>query len=158
MNFKLTYKGFKELIPISKIFLNKYLPFINIVKVLILIYLLLYITLKSKFSSIFITSDLIQFSVAFIILCMYNTIYSFVLFKKYNHRSVSIDFEKNSFTFQGKSPKAINLAKSKVLSENEILLVINVRLSFFNVGIPIFSASCKSEDFVQLKDYINGKL
>lgn len=155
MDLNLSCQNMKQLILFSKSFINRCLPFLKIVKILVFIYILFYLAFHS-YTSLFKVSDFLFFCSFLIILYMIYVLYALILYKKYNNKHIHINFEDGTITLPGKSPKAINRKKSKMLNEHEIMLVLNVYVSFANIGIPIFSQSCDKESFEQLKNYIRG--
>lgn len=156
MKIKLVYKNFKELIPFSKLFFDSCLPFLKVVKILCFIYLIFHILFSSYFSRVMKDSNFIFIFVCLIIIVMAHYLYAIVSFKKFNDKSAIINLNENNIDLQNKGILEINRKKSIVINEHELVLVLNVKKSFLNIGLYITDQCCNEEDLRQIITYINS--
>lgn len=154
MKIRLAYPSYKKVIPYCKIFLDSYLPFLNIVKVLLSIYLLFCIFFYANLKDILDGSN-ITILVCLIILIFKDYIYAIAVFFKFKNKEINLDLNNSIFENNTKRAK-INRKKSIIVNENELILVFNdAKLSFLRGGLLITSDFCNKEDFSKLLNYIN---
>lgn len=156
MKIKLIYKNFKELIPFSKIFFDICLPLIKITKTLGFIFLIFYILFSLCFSRVMIDYNFISTLVCLIIISRVHYLYAIVSFKKFNNKTGIINLNENNIDLQSKGILEINRKKSNVINEHELVLVLNVKKSFLNIGLYITDQCCNEEDLRQIITYINS--
>ena len=87
MKIKLAYSSYKEIIPYCKMFLDSYLPFLNIVKVLLSIYLLVCMIFYSYLKDILDIPN-ITILICLIILFFKNYIYAIAVYFKFKNKAV----------------------------------------------------------------------
>ena len=154
MKIKLAYSSYKEIIPYCKMFLDSYLPFLNIVKVLLSIYLLVCMILYSYLKDILDIPN-ITILICLIILFFKNYIYAIAVYFKFKNKEININLNNNILISNSKRAK-INRKKSIIVNESELILVFNdEKLSFLKGGLLITSDFCNKEDFSKLINYIN---
>ena len=144
MKIKLAYSSYKEIIPYCKMFLDSYLPFLNIVKVLLSIYLLVCMIFYSYLK------DILDIPNITILICLIILVYF-----KFKNKEININLNNNILISNSKRAK-INRKKSIIVNESELILVFNdEKLSFLKGGLLITSDFCNKEDFSKLINYIN---
>lgn len=156
MKIKLSYQNVKDILPFTKAFLfsltkiNKPLYFISF------IYIMLSLVFFSYFSSIVKVTDLVTIYVSFFILHAMYFLYVVVVYKKFNQKIIEIDLEEGCVTLPKKPKRYINRKKSMVIHHHEVLLVIDIKVRFANVAIPITDHCCDSDTLYQLSQYISS--
>lgn len=154
MKIKLAYSSYKKIIPYCKMFLDSYLPFINFVKVLLSIYLLVCMIFYSYLKDILDIPN-ITILICLIVLFLKNYIYAIAVYFKFKNKEIYIDFDNNILINNTKRTK-INREKSIIVNESELILVFHdEKLSFLKGGILITRDFCNKEDFSKLINYIN---
>lgn len=155
LKIELSYKNFKELIPYSKLFLNSCYPIFKFLKFLLLISIPFYLILSPRYPSILKISDFIFVCICLLLLCMLPALISILTFKKFNKRCIFLDLEKNYVALPSDNLFEINKAKTKVLKDHDLLLVLNSGVSFAKTCVPIPFHTCDQDIFDCIIHIIN---
>ena len=156
MKIKLSYQNVKEIVPFVKVFFFSYYKINKLLYFMSFIYIVLSLLSFSYFSSIIKATDLISLYVSFFILHVMFFLYVIIDYKKFNQKIIEIDLEEGCVTMPKKTKRYINRKKSMVIHHHEVLLVIDIKVRFANVAIPITDHCCDSDTLYQLLQYISS--
>lgn len=156
MKITLVYKNYKELLPFYKMFFDSCYPIFKVVKIGCFIYLIFHLLFSSNYSTIMKDSDFLLIFVCFMILVMKNHLYAIASFIKFNNRRIIINLEENYVVLPSKRILPINRKKSIVVNNHELILVLNVKMPFLDIGLFITKQSCNKEDLSRLITHVKN--
>lgn len=156
MKITLVYKNYKELLPFCKMFFNSCYPIFKVNKIVSAIFIILYSLFYPFFSTRLKESDVLTLFVCFLIMVMLYRLYAIISYIKYNNKSIIINLEENKVVLPTKRILPINRKKSIVMNDHELILVLNVKLSFLNIGLFLTNPLCKEEDLSQLISHVKN--
>lgn len=156
MKITLVYKNYKELLPFCKMFFNSCYAIFNVVKIACAIYLILYSLFYPFFSTRLKESDVLTLFVCFLLMVMLHRLYAIISFIKYNGKSIIINLDENKVVLPTKRILPINRKKSIVVNDHALILVLNVKLSFLNIGLFLTNPLCNEEDLSRLITHVKN--
>lgn len=156
MKITLAYKNYKELLPFCKMFLDSCYPIFKVNKIVSAIFIILYSLFYPFLSTRLKESDVLILFVCFLIMVMLYRLYAIAAFIKYNNKRIIINLEENNVVLPTKRILPINRKKSIIVNNHALILVLNVKLSFLNIGLFLTNPLCNEEDLSRLITHVKN--